>query len=152
MLRVKLSNALKVSMKAQDKLTLGTVRLILASIKDQDIAARSSGNLEGISDFQVLALLQTMVKQRHESIRLYEEGERIELAAQEKNEIKVIRRFMPAQIGDGELETVVKQAIQESNAKELKDIGKTMGFLKANYPGRIDFSKASTMIRDILSS
>ena len=151
-MRVKLSNALKVSMKAQDKLTLGTVRLILASIKDQDIAARSSGNLEGISDFQVLTLLQTMVKQRHESIRLYEEGERIELAAQEKNEIKVIRRFMPAQIGDGELETVVKQAIQESNAKELKDIGKTMGFLKENYPGRIDFSKASTMIRDILSS
>ena len=152
MLRVELSNALKVAMKAQDKLTLGTIRLILASIKDQDIAARSNGNLEGISDFQVLALLQTMVKQRHESIRLYEEGERLELAAQERNEIKVIRRFTPAQIGDEELETIVKQAIQESDAKELKDIGKTMGFLKENYPGRIDLSKASAMIRDVLSS
>ena len=151
-MRVELSNALKVAMKAQDKLTLGTVRLILASIKDQDIAARSSGNLEGISDYQVLALLQTMVKQRHESIRLYEEGERLELAAQERNEIKVIRRFMPAQIGDEELGTVVKQAIQESDAKELKDIGKTMEFLKENYPGRIDFSKASALIRDVLSS
>ena len=152
MLRVELSNALKVAMKAQDKLTLGTIRLILAAIKDQDIASRSSGNLEGISDSHVLAVLQTMVKQRNESIRLYEEGERIELAEQEKNEITVIRRFTPAQIGDGELETVVKQAIQESAAKELKDIGKTMGFLKENYPGRIDLSKASAMIRDVLNS
>ena len=87
--------------------------MVLASIKEQDIATRFNGNLEGISDDQVLALLQTMVKQRNESLKLYEEGDRIELAEKVKNEIKVIRRFTPAQITNDALKKIVKQAIQK---------------------------------------
>ena len=152
MLRDNLNDALKVALKTQDKVSLGTIRLILASIKDQDISVRADGNLEGVSDAHIMSLLQTMVKQRNESIRLYEDGGRHDLADQEKNEIIVIQRFMPQQLGEKEVEAAIKDAIKNIGAKNLKDMGKTMGYLKERYPGQIDFSKASAVVRDILEN
>lgn len=150
MLREELNNALKLAMKSQDKPSVGTVRLVLASIKDQDIAARGDGNLDGISDAQILALLQTMVKQRNESARLYEDGGRNDLAEQEKKEIQIIQRFTPRQLGDLEIESVVREIIKEIDLQGLKDMGIIMGLLKERYPGQIDLSKAGSVVRNIL--
>ena len=150
MLRSELNEALKVAMRAKDKCALGTIRLILASIKDQDICARVDGNSEGISDDQVLSLLQTMVKQRNESIRLYEEGGRLELAEREQAEIAVIRRFTPNQIEGEEFNAAIQDAIAEVDAETIKDMGKTMALLKQRYPGRMDFAKASGAVREQL--
>jgi uncharacterized protein len=150
-LREELNNALKLAMKSQDKSSVGTIRLVLASIKDQDIAARGDGNLDGISDAQVLVLLQTMVKQRNESARLYEDGGRHDLAEQEKEEIQIIRRFTPRQLEVLEVESVVREIIKEIDMQDLKDMGKIMGLLKERYPGQIDPSKASSIVRGILT-
>ena len=150
MLREELNNALKLAMKSQDKSSVGTVRLVFASIKDQDIAARGDGNLDGISDAQILALLQTMIKQRNESARLYEDGGRNDLAEQEKKEIQIIQRFMPRQLGDLEIESVVREIIKEIDLQGLKDMGIIMGLLKERYPGQIDLSKAGSVVRNIL--
>ena len=152
MLREELNNALKLAMKSQDKSSVGTVRLVLASIKDQDIAARGDGNLDGISDAQILVLLQTMVKQRNESARLYEDGGRNDLAEQEKKEIHIIRRFTPRQLEDLEVESVVREIIKEVDLQGLKDMGKIMGLLKERYPGQIDLSKAGRVVRSILGA
>lgn len=150
MLRTELNEALKASMKAQDKCATSTIRLILAALKDQDICARADGNSDGIPEGQVLTMLRTMVKQRVESIRLYEEGGRLELAEREREEIEVIQRFMPKPLVDGELDSAVKDAIREIGARDMKDMGKTMALLKQRYPGRMDFSKASGMVRQAL--
>jgi uncharacterized protein YqeY len=149
-IRSELNEALKVSMKAQDKCAVGTIRLILAALKDRDICARAGGNDDGVSEDEVLSLLQTMVKQRAESIRLYEEGGRLELAEQEREEVEVIRRFMPRPLDGDELDGVVKDAIREIGAKDIKDMGRTMALLKQRYPGRMDFSKASGIVREAL--
>ncbi|MDG2285660.1 MAG: GatB/YqeY domain-containing protein, partial [Alphaproteobacteria bacterium] len=107
-------------------------------------------NADGVPAEEVLTLLQTMVKQRTESIRLYEEGGRLELAEQEREETEVIQRFMPRQLDGGELDAAVQEAIREIGAKDMKDMGKTMALLKQRYPGRMDFSKASAMVRQTL--
>ena len=150
MLRSELNDALKVAMKTKDTCALGTIRLILASIKDQDICARTDGNSDGITDEQVLALLNTMVKQRRESIRLYEQGGRLELAQREQAEIDVIRRFTPSQLEGEEFLAAIKDAMLEVVAKTIKDMGKTMALLKQKYPGQMDFSKASGVVRQKL--
>ena len=150
MLRSELNDALKVAMKTKDTCALGTIRLILASIKDQDICARTDGNSDGITDEQVLALLNTMVKQRKESIRLYEQGGRLELAQREQAEIDVIRRFTPSQLEGEEFQAAIKDAMLEVAATTLKDMGKTMALLKQKYPGQMDFSKASGVVRQKL--
>ena len=152
MLRSELNNALKSAMKTKDKCAVGTIRLILASIKDQDICARTDGESDGISDDQVLALFNTMVKQRRESIRLYEQGGRLELAQREQAEIDVIRRFMPCQLEGEALQAAIQDAILEVDAKTIKDMGKTMALLKQKYPGQMDFSKASGAVREKLVS
>ena len=151
-IRSELTEALKVSMKAQEKRAVSTIRLILAALKDRDICARADGNADGVPDGDVLTLLQTMVKQRLESIRLYEEGGRLELAEQEREETEVIKRFMPRELDGDELDDAVQQAIREIGAKDMKDMGKTMALLKQRYPGRMDFSKASGMVRQALIS
>jgi len=151
-IRSELTEALKVSLKAQDKCAFSTIRLILAALKDRDICARAGGNADGVSDGDVLTLLQTMVKQRAESIRLYEEGGRLELAEREREEVEVIRRFMPKPLEEDELDNVVKDVIREIGARDMKDMGKTMALLKERYPGRMDFSKASGMVRQALVS
>ncbi len=150
MLRTVLNDALKASIKLQEKCAMRTIRLILASIKDQDICARTEGEANGISDDKILAMLQTMVKQRHESIKLYEEGGRLELAEQEQEEIQVIQSFMPKQLEGHALDRAIRQAIDEIGARDMKDMGKTMKLLKQRYPGRMDFSKASGKVREAL--
>jgi uncharacterized protein YqeY len=147
MLREQLNNALKEAMRAKDSRAVATVRLILAALKDRDIAAREKGVMDGVGEDEVLAMLQTMIKQRQESIRLYEQGGRCELAEQEQEEIDVIRRFMPTPIEGAELETAVQTTIKEIGASNLKDMGRTMAALKERYPGRMDFSKASGIVR-----
>jgi hypothetical protein len=150
MMRDQLKTAMKDAMRAKDQRALGTVRLILAALKDRDIAAREKGNLDGISDEEALSMMQTMVKQRQESIKLYEQGGRCELAEQEQEEIDIIRRFLPSQIEGPELEVTINTTIKEIGAADLKDMGRTMAALKQKYPGQMDFSKASGLVRQAL--
>ncbi len=150
MLREQLKTALKDAMLAKDARAVATVRLITAALKDRDIAARDKGNTDGIADDEVLSMLATMVKQRQESIRLYEEGGRCELATQEQEEIDIIRRFMPSQLEGSDLMTTIDATIREIGANDLKDMGRIMATLKQRYPGRMDFSKASGIVRQHL--
>ena len=151
MLREQLNSSMKDAMRAKEERALATIRLILAALKDRDIAARGNGNQDGIEEPEILSLLQTMIKQRNESIRMYEEGGRLELAEQEREEIEVIERFMPKQLDGGELETAVNEAIKEIGAADMKDMGRTMALLKERYPGRMDFSNASGLVRAVLA-
>lgn len=151
MLRQRLSDALKDALKSKDQIGLSTVRLILAALKDRDIAARGKGNKEGISDEDILGLLQSMIKQRQESIALYEKGGRCELAEQERGEIAVIERFLPKQMGEAEMAKAVAAAISETGARSLKDMGKTMAALKSRYAGQMDFAKASALVKQALA-
>ena len=150
MLRTRLNDALKAAMKAKEKRTIATIRLILAALKDRDIAARGKGNLEGIDEDGILAMLQSMIKQRRESIALYEKGGRLELAQQETEEITVIEQFLPRQLGEDEMAEAVKTVIQDVDAKSLKDMGRTMAALKERYAGRMDFHKASAQVKERL--
>ena len=147
MLRQRLSDALKVAMKSKDRLATSTLRLILAAVKDRDIAARGKGNADGISDDQVMSVLQTMVRQRDESIVFYEKGERPELAEKEAQEIVVIRRFLPEQMDEEQSTTAVTEAMDELGAASLKDMGRTMALLRERYAGRMDFAKASVLVK-----
>jgi uncharacterized protein YqeY len=137
-------------MKARDDRTVATVRLILAVLKDRDIAVRSQGNMEGIGDDEILTMLQSMIKQRNESIALYEKGGRQELADQEKQEIGVIEQFLPTQLGEEEMSKVITDVIADLEAKTLKDMGRVMGTLKERYPGQMDFAKASAAVKEQL--
>ena len=151
MLRPRLSDALKDALKSKDQIGLSTVRLILAALKDRDIAARGKGNMDGISEEEILGLLQGMIKQRQESIVLYEKGGRCELAEQERGEIVVIERFLPKQMGEDEVAKAVREAISETGAQSLKDMGKAMAALKGRYAGQMDFAKASALVKQALA-
>jgi uncharacterized protein YqeY len=152
MLRETLNQALKDAMKAKDARRLATLRLILAALKDRDIAARTSGDdRTGIPDEAILGLLQTMVKQRRESITLYEQGNRPELAAQEKEEIAVIESYLPKQMSEAEIEAAAKAAIAEVGAQGIKDMGKAMAILKAKYTGQMDSAKTAAILKGLLS-
>ncbi|WP_193183656.1 GatB/YqeY domain-containing protein [Nisaea sediminum] len=151
MMRAAFSDALKEALKEKDQCAVSTIRLILAALKDRDIAARGNGNADGISEDEILSMLQTMLKQRTESIRLYEQGGRLELAEQEKAEMDVIRRFMPQQLDEAEMNAAVETVVKEIGAKELKDMGRAMAALKERYAGRMDFSKASGIVRQMLA-
>lgn len=150
MLRTRLSDTLKSSMKKKNERSVSTLRLILAALKDQDIAARGKGNKEGLSDDQILSLLQSMIKQRRESIKLYEQGGRMELAQREAEEIGVIEEFLPEQMSHDEMAIVITRIIGEVGAESLKDMGKAMGALKEQYAGQMDFAKASAMVKERL--
>ncbi len=147
MLRQRLSEALKAAMKGQDRRAVSTLRLILAALKDRDIAARGKGVEDGISDDDILAMLQTMVKQRRESIEHYEHGGRLELAEQEREEIRIIEDFLPHQMTEEEIAAAVASVIEETAAAGLKDMGKAMAALKARYAGQMDFGKASAVAK-----
>lgn len=152
MLRETLNQALKDAMKAKDARRLTTLRLILAALKDRDIAARTSGDdRTGIPDEAILGLLQSMVKQRRESITLYEQGNRPELAAQEKEEIAVIESYLPKQLTEAEIEAAAKAAIAEVGAQGIKDMGKAMAILKAKYTGQMDSAKTAAILKGLLS-
>lgn len=150
MLREKIKTELVAAMKAKDEGKTSVLRLINSSIKDKDIAARPAGKTDGISDDEILQLLQSMIKQRKESIELYEKGNRADLVAKEKAEIDVISSFLPAQMDDAAIETAIKQVIQETGASSMKDMGKVMGSLRGKYAGQMDFGKASGMIKGLL--
>ncbi len=151
MIRERLTDALKASMKEKNERSVSTLRLILAALKDQDIAARTKGNKEGLPDDEILGLLQSMIKQRRESIQHYEKGGRMELAQQEAEEIAVIEEFLPEQLSGEEMAAVISGIIGEVEAESLKEMGKVMTALKDQYPGQMDFAKASAMVKERLS-
>ncbi|WP_009868184.1 GatB/YqeY domain-containing protein [Paramagnetospirillum magnetotacticum] len=147
MLRQQLNDALKAAMLGKDARTVSTVRLILAALKDRDIAARPKGLADGIGDDEIRQMLQSMIKQRRESIALYEQGNRPELAKQEADEITVIEKFLPRQMGEAEITDAVKAAIAACGATGIKDMGKVMAALKASHAGTMDFSKAGAVVK-----
>ena len=149
-MRAALNNALKSAMKDKESLAVSTLRLIQAAVKDRDIAARTKGYTDGISDDEILGLLQSMIKQRNESIKAFKKGGRMELVEQETGEIAVIERFLPHQMSDDEVEKEVDTVIAEFDALTLKDMGKVMGALRERFPGRMDFSKASGVLKEKL--
>ena len=151
MLRDKLNEALKDAMRARDMEAVGAVRLILAKLKEVDIASRTEANREGVADDKILSMMQGMIKQRNESITLYEKGNRPELAAKEKAEIAVIERFLPKQMDDASVDTAVKEAIASAGATTVKDMGGVMAALKTKYAGQMDFAKASAAVKKALS-
>ena len=150
-LREKLTENLKRAMHARDEITVATLRLIIAAMKDKDIAARTAESREVIRDEQILSLLQSMVKQRQESIKMYLQGGRPELAERESAEIRVIESYLPKQLSEDEMKTVVQQAIVAAGATGIKDMGKVMAELKAKYSGQMDFSKAGGLVKDRLA-
>lgn len=147
MLRPQLNERLKTAMLAKDARVVSTVRLILAALKDRDIAARSRNVMDGISEDEILTMLQSMIKQRRESISLYEQGGRLELAQQEADEITIIETFLPKQMDEAEAVEAVRGIIAEIGATGIKDMGKVMAALKERFAGRMDFTKASALTK-----
>jgi uncharacterized protein YqeY len=150
MLRKRLDEGLKAAMRARDERATSTLRLILAALKDRDIAERGKGNPAGLSDEQILGLLQSMIRQRQESIRLYEQGGRRDLAKQEADEILVIEQFLPVQMDDQAIQEAVTAAIGELEAKTLKDMGRVMALLKERHAGQMDLAKAGAFVKERL--
>jgi uncharacterized protein YqeY len=150
MLREAFTERLKQAMRARDARTVSAVRLILAGLKDRDIAARGSGDTTGIPESEILRLLQSMVKQRRESIEMYRQGNRPELAQKEEDEIAVIESFLPRQMTEEEVTVVVKAAIAETGAAGVKDMGKVMGVLRERHAGVIDMAKAGAAVKQLL--
>ena len=138
-------------MRAKEARKVTTLRLILAAIKDRDIAARTEDKSEADDDVVIQQILGKMIKQRRDSIVAYEEGGRAELAEQEREEIGIIEKFLPEQMSDEEIAVACKETVSETGAQGLKDIGRVMGALKAKYAGQMDFSKASATVKEILS-
>jgi uncharacterized protein YqeY len=152
MLRDDINEALKTAMKASDPVSRDALRLIVAGMKNKDVDARAKGNQAGIGDDEIRQMLQGMIKQRHESIALYEKGGRPELAAKERGEIAVIERFLPKQLDDAGIEAAVKAAIAETGAASVKDTGKVMGVLKQKHAGALDMGKAGAAVRKLLGT
>jgi uncharacterized protein YqeY len=150
-LRAQLTDAMKEAMKAKDAKRLATVRLMLAALKDRDIAARSETSRDLLGDDEILTLLAKMIKQREESAAAYDAGNRPELAAGEREEIAIIRTFMPAQMDEAAMKDAVAKTIAETGAASIKDMGKVMAVLKERYAGQMDFSKTSAATKDALS-
>ena len=150
MLRGRFTDALKQAMKDKDTLAVSTVRLVLAKLKEQDIEARGRGKTDGIGDAEIQQMLQSMIKQRRESIGLYEQGGRPELADKERGEIAIIERFLPKQLTEAELEAAVKETIAAVGAASIKDMGRTMASLRERYAGQIDNAKASQIVKRLL--
>lgn len=149
MLRDDLQNALKEAMKAHDMATVAAVRLIIAGQKEKDVEARGKGQ-EKASDADLLSMMQSMIKQRNESVDIYEKAGRPELAEKEKAEIAVIERFLPKQLSDDEIVAAIKDIVAKTGASSMKDMGKVMSALRAEYAGQMDFGKASGLIKTIL--
>jgi hypothetical protein len=152
MLRETITEAMKTAMRAKDEQALGAIRLIMAKMKDLDIAARPKGNADGIGDEEICMMLQGMIKQRRESVALYEKGNRPDLAAQESAEIAVIERFLPKQMGEDEVKTAIDRAVANTGAASIKDMGKVMAELKKTYAGQMDFALAGGLVKARLST
>lgn len=150
MLREDIQNALKEAMKAKNMLEVNAVRMIIAGIKEKDVDARGKGAKEA-TDADLLAMMQTMIKQRRESIDMFIKGGRAELAEKEENEIKIIERFLPKQLSAEEVEAAVRAVIASTGASSMKDMGKVMGALRGQYAGQMDFGAVSGLIKTLLS-
>jgi hypothetical protein len=150
MLRQAFRDRLKEAMKARDSRTVSTVRLILAGLKERDVAARGQGNSEGLSEAEIQRMLQGMIKQRRESIALYQQGNRPDLAQQESQEIAIIESFLPRQLDQGEIEAAAKAVIDETEATSAKDLGKVMAVLRERHAGVIDLGRAGAIVRRLL--
>lgn len=151
MFRTRFADDLKSAMKAQDTCRVATLRLILATLKDRDIAARGDGEQNSVSDEDILEMLAKMVRQRRESVTLYEQSGRDDLAAREAEEISIIEEYMPTPLDEAETEAAVREALAKVGAKSVKDMGRAMAALKADYAGRMDFGKASGLVKQILT-
>jgi uncharacterized protein len=150
MLRQAFTDRLKQAMKARNTDTISTVRLILAGLKDRDIAVRGRGNSDGLSETEIHRMLQAMIKQRRESIALYEQGNRTDLAQKERAEITIIESFLPRQLNTAEIEAAVKAVIAETGAASGKDVGKVMAVLRERYAGTVDLGQAGAVVRRLL--
>ena len=149
MIRDTIADAMKDAMKARDTRRLSTIRLVQAAIKDRDIANRGVGK-DAVSDEEILQILAKMIKQREESAGIYDQAGRAELAEHEREEIAIIKGFMPEEIPQEKVRAILEGVIAETEASGLKDMGKVMAVLKERYPGQIDFGKASAMIKELL--
>ena len=151
-LRQKLNDAMKEALKAKDAKRLATLRLVLASLKDRDIAARTETSRDLLGDDEILSLLAKMIKQREESATAYDAGNRPELAAGEREEIAIIRSFMPAQMDEAGVKAAADKVIAELGATSIKDMGKVMAAMKERYAGQMDFGRASALVKERLSA
>jgi uncharacterized protein YqeY len=149
-LRDDISNAMKDAMKARDEKKVSTLRMVNAAIKNADIEARGQGK-GPLDDGAVLGLLQKMIKQRQESVELYDKGGRPELVAAERNEIEIITAYLPKQMSDAEMTSAIEAAIKETGAASMKDMGKVVGVLRGRYAGQMDFGKASGKVKELLN-
>ncbi len=151
MLRDRIKESIKDAMREKNQRKRGTLRLIMAAVKDRDIAARVEDASEQDDDAVIGQILNKMIKQRRDSIKIYEEAGRLEMAEQEKQEVEIISEFLPTQMTDAEVEDACKAIITELGADSLKDIGRVMGALKEKYTGTMDFSKASGLVKSFLA-
>lgn len=151
MLRDRIKAELKAAMKAREQRKTATLRLISAALKDRDIAARGKGVRDGIDETQILGMLQTMVKQREESIGQYEQGGRLEMVEQEREEIAIITGFLPPRLDEAAMEDVIGSVMAELGAESIKDMGRTMAALRERYAGQMDFGKASAVVKSRLA-
>ncbi|MBO4285375.1 MAG: GatB/YqeY domain-containing protein [Alphaproteobacteria bacterium] len=150
MLREDIQNALKSAMKEQDMPKVNAVRMIVAGIKEKDVDARGKGKKQA-EDADLLSMMQTMIKQRRESIEMFIKGGRCELAQKEENEIKIIEGFLPKQLSQSEVQEAIKAAIAQTGAQSIKDMGKVMAALREKYAGQMDFAAASGVIKSMLA-
>lgn len=149
-MRDRISQAMKQALKDKDQVALATIRLISAALKDRDIAARGQDRHDGISDDEILSMLQTMIKQRQESARMYEDGGRPDLMETERAEIAIIQQFLPEPLSEAEIEAAIKAAVVSTQAASVKDMGKVMAHLKAEHAGQMDFSAVSQLVKSRL--
>ena len=150
-LREKINKQFNTALKSQNKTLVSTLRLVLAAIKERDIANRASGKKEEVKDQEIIKVLQKMKKQRQDAADLYKKGERPELLAAEESEIKIIDTFLPKQLSEEETKKICKEIISSTGASSIKDMGKIMGSLKQKYSDSIDFSKANIIVKGLLS-
>jgi len=149
-MREKFSSELTAAMKAGEKRRVDTLRMIMAALKDKDIEARGEGKT--VSNEDILALLQKMVKSRKESLEIYEKAARTDLAAQESEEIAIIESFLPSQMSEVEVDEAIAATIAATGAASIKDMGRVVSALKAKYPGRMDFGKVSALVKGKLGA
>lgn len=148
-MRDQIAQALTTAIKAHDKRRISTLRLIIAAIKDRDIAHRGVGK-DPVTDDEISAILAKMIKQREESAKIYEEANRLELAEEERAEIEIIRTFLPEQLCEAEVQKAIADVMSDVGAEGLRDMGKCMNALKEKYAGQMDFGKASGMVKQML--
>ena len=149
-MRDRIAQAMKQALKDKNQVALATIRLISAALKDRDIAARGQDRHDGISDDEILSMLQTMIKQRQESARMYEDGGRPDLMETERAEIAIIQQFLPEPLSEAEIEAAIKAAVVSTQAASVKDMGKVMAHLKAEHAGQMDFSAVSQLVKSRL--